>query len=87
MSLRLNADTCGKEIEISKLRSAKIHVLPSTEHLMPAQKAEETTKKHCSAVSTDPENNIMQCGTFHPDCKVVDRICMHMTWRLAVSAA
>lgn len=28
----------------------------------------------------------MQCGTFHPDCKVVDRICMHVIWRLAVSA-
>ena len=33
-----------------------------------------------------PRKNIMQCGTFHPDCKVVDRICMHVIWRLAVSA-
>ena len=33
-----------------------------------------------------PRKNIMQSGTFHPDCKVVDRICMHVIWRLAVSA-
>lgn len=60
MSLRLNADTCGKEIEISKLRSAKIHVLPSTEHLMPAQKAEE--KRRSTAVLSPPTRKIISCN-------------------------
>ena len=35
--LRLNPDTCGKEIELLKLRSAVIHILLSAEHLMSAQ--------------------------------------------------
>lgn len=86
--LRLNPDTCGKEIELLKLRSAVIHIFLSAEHLMSTQEQRRKNwRKLMQCCFIDPGNKIMQCGTFPPDCKVVDRICMHMTWRLAVSAA
>jgi hypothetical protein len=88
LSPMLNPDDCGKEIEFFELRPAVIHSLPSMKQCDVGIREREEKRRNATALllHRDPGNRAMQCGTVIPDCKVVDRICMRMTWRLAVSA-